>query len=301
MRRYRAPLAVGLGLMLFQQVRYGMSPWCCLDCCCPSMSERCPPACSSDHQRSTAQSPRWNCRLRAHTVRDITWAPFPAREPLALCMPSNAITLPCMTRPQITGQPSVLYYSGQILQGAGIDTVQNAARISVGIGAIKLLMTGAAVVTVERVGRKPLLLGGVGAMVASLLVLSAVESGLGGGDSALGPAAAVASLLIYVSAFQASFGPIGWLMVGEVSSEEMMHDEGGGGLVETSSLISASLFHISSLTLSSSLQPQDLSDPGRAAAQGLGPPFSVTDHYPRVASTSTMVHTISTIRIPCPA
>ncbi|KAB2089343.1 hypothetical protein ES319_A03G055100v1 [Gossypium barbadense] len=79
---------------------------------------------------------------------------------------------------QITGQPSVLYYAGPILQSAGFSAAADATRLSVVVGLFKLLMTWIAVAKVDDLGRRPLLIGGVGGII--------------------------------------SFGPISWLMVSEI-------------------------------------------------------------------------------------
>lgn len=112
---------------------------------------------------------------------------------------------------QITGQPSVLYYAGPILQSAGFSAASDATRLSVVIGLFKLLMTWIAILKVDDLGRRPLLIGGVGGIVVSLLLLSAYYKFLGGY-----PLIAVASLLLYVGCYQISFGPISWLMVSEI-------------------------------------------------------------------------------------
>ncbi|KAK4771952.1 hypothetical protein SAY86_013727 [Trapa natans] len=112
---------------------------------------------------------------------------------------------------QITGQPSVLYYAGPILQSAGFSAATDATRLSVVIGTFKLLMTWIAVLKVDDLGRRPLLIGGVAGIVASLFLLSAYYKFLGGF-----PLAAVAALLLYVGCYQISFGPISWLMVSEI-------------------------------------------------------------------------------------
>jgi MFS family permease len=89
--------------------------------------------------------------------------------------------------------------------------------VSVLLGTFKLLMTLVAVFTVDSWGRRPLLLYGVSGMVLSLLALGFTQAGPAGG--ALDGAAAWASvgaLLLYVGCYQMSFGPISWLIVGEV-------------------------------------------------------------------------------------
>ncbi|GMN24065.1 hypothetical protein TIFTF001_000395 [Ficus carica] len=97
----------------------------------------------------------------------------------------------------ITGQPSVLYYAGPILQSAGFSAASDATRLSVVIGLFKLLMTWIAILKVDDLGRRPLLIGGVGGIVVSLLLLSAYYKFLGGY-----PLIAVASLLLYVGCYQ---------------------------------------------------------------------------------------------------
>ncbi|KAF2288046.1 hypothetical protein GH714_004076 [Hevea brasiliensis] len=148
---------------------------------------------------------------------------------------------------QITGQPSVLYYAASIFQSAGFSAASDATRVSILLGLLKLIMTGTAVLVVDRLGRRPLLLGGVSGMVIVLsiffsspptqimsisLFLSLHEvntcllakTGRSSLYSFWGhylflddvPFVAVVALLLYVGCYQLSFGPIGWLMISEV-------------------------------------------------------------------------------------
>ncbi|WOL05579.1 D-xylose-proton symporter-like 2 isoform X2 [Canna indica] len=112
---------------------------------------------------------------------------------------------------QMTGQPSVLYYAATILQSAGFSAASDATRVSILIGVLKLVITGFAVLVVDRVGRRPLLLLGVSGMAISLFLLSAYYTFLK--DL---PIVAVSALLLYVGCYQMSFGPVGWLMISEV-------------------------------------------------------------------------------------
>ncbi|KAL6893792.1 hypothetical protein ACP4OV_007890 [Aristida adscensionis] len=112
---------------------------------------------------------------------------------------------------QITGQPSVLYYAASILQTAGFTAASDAARVSILIGLFKFIMTGVAVLKVDDVGRRPLLIGGVSGIALSLFLLAAYYKILS--DY---PFVAVGALLLYVSSYQVSFGPISWLMVSEI-------------------------------------------------------------------------------------
>lgn len=120
----------------------------------------------------------------------------------------------------------MLYYASQIFERAGFAGGQEAAGVSVILGAFKLVMTLIAVATVDKLGRRPLLLGGVGGMVVALLLLTAAQGGVdvaaaagaaaaGGGGISAAWVSAIA-LLLYVGCYQISFGPISWLIVGEV-------------------------------------------------------------------------------------
>ena len=119
---------------------------------------------------------------------------------------------------QITGQPSVLYYAEQVFINAGYDPADGAG-VAVILGFFKLLMTGVAVAFVDSAGRRPLLLGGVGIMTLSVLTLAVCSETMASGDVAgtsFTARASVAAIFAYVGAYQVSFGPIAWLLVGEI-------------------------------------------------------------------------------------
>ncbi|KAG5515217.1 hypothetical protein RHGRI_036301 [Rhododendron griersonianum] len=103
------------------------------------------------------------------------------------------------------------FYFVLFLKSAGFSAAADATRVSVVIGLFKLVMTSVAVLKVDDLGRRPLLIGGVSGIVLSLLLLSAYYKFLGGF-----PLVAVAALLLYVGCYQISFGPISWLMVSEI-------------------------------------------------------------------------------------
>ncbi|XVF30460.1 hypothetical protein REPUB_Repub16aG0059700 [Reevesia pubescens] len=127
------------------------------------------------------------------------------------CMKALIIGAGLVLFQQITGQPSVLYYAASIFQSAGFSAASDATRVSILLGLLKLIMTGVAVLVVDRLGRRPLLLGGVSGMVISLFLLGSYYLFL---DDV--SAIAVVALLLYVGCYQLSFGPIGWLMISEV-------------------------------------------------------------------------------------
>ncbi len=88
--------------------------------------------------------------------------------------------------------------------------------MSVLLGSFKLMMTLVAVLKVDSWGRRPLLLYGVSGMVAALLALGVAQSGGGAGLDGAAAWTSVGALLLYVGCYQMSFGPISWLIVGEV-------------------------------------------------------------------------------------
>jgi len=115
---------------------------------------------------------------------------------------------------QFTGQPSVLYYATQTFEAAGWST-EDAANVSVILGTWKLFMTGVAVSKVDTLGRRPLLLGGVSVITACLFALAALNPS-GETQTVAQAQASLAAIFLYVGAYQLSFGPIAWLLVGEV-------------------------------------------------------------------------------------
>lgn len=112
---------------------------------------------------------------------------------------------------QFTGQPSVLYYAAPILQRAGFAVASDATQLSVLLGLFKLVMTTVAVLNVDKLGRRPLLIVGAIGLTTSLAMLALYFAFLTGF-----PYLAVTALLLYVGCYQVSFGPISWLMVSEI-------------------------------------------------------------------------------------
>jgi sugar porter (SP) family MFS transporter len=121
---------------------------------------------------------------------------------------------------QVTGQPSVLYYAVSIFNSAGFNT--SATIASVGLGFTKLIATGFAVAKVDQYGRRLMLLIGVGGMIIALFFIGlafSYEYKKANGDVMLPTAwgyVTVGSLMMFVTCYQISFGPISWLMISEI-------------------------------------------------------------------------------------
>ena len=122
---------------------------------------------------------------------------------------------------QLVGINVVFYYGAVLWQAVGFSE-NDALLINVLSGALSI---GACLITValiDRIGRKPLLwIGSVGMTVAlALLVVAFASASLdAAGKLALSPAMGVLALVaanIYVIFFNLSWGPVMWVMLGEM-------------------------------------------------------------------------------------
>jgi len=122
---------------------------------------------------------------------------------------------------QLVGINVVFYYGAVLWQAVGFSE-NDALLINVLSGALSI---GACLITValiDRIGRKPLLwVGSIGMTVAlALLVVAFASASLdAGGKLALSPAMGVLALVaanVYVIFFNLSWGPVMWVMLGEM-------------------------------------------------------------------------------------
>jgi len=115
---------------------------------------------------------------------------------------------------QVTGINTVIYYAPIILQTAGISSASGAILATAGIGVVNVLMTIVSMWLIDRIGRRPLLLVGIGGMTISLGILSlAFHISVRSGALAW---LAVISMMAYVASFAISLGPIFWLLIAEI-------------------------------------------------------------------------------------
>ena len=110
---------------------------------------------------------------------------------------------------QVTGINVFLYYAPEIFKalGAGGDA---ALLQTVVVGAVNLGFTVVAIFTVDRVGRRPLLMGGAAGMGVSLAALGAAA--YAGAVSAW----ALVFVLGYIACFAVSMGPVVWVVLSEI-------------------------------------------------------------------------------------
>jgi SP family sugar:H+ symporter-like MFS transporter len=116
---------------------------------------------------------------------------------------------------------NIIFYFGEVLWKAAGATEQWALRINLLTGFINILATIPAIALIDRVGRKPLLLFGSAGMALTLGIMAVVFATAGGGASnpVLTHGAAVTGLTaanFYVVAFAVSWGPVMWVLLGEM-------------------------------------------------------------------------------------
>jgi SP family arabinose:H+ symporter-like MFS transporter len=124
------------------------------------------------------------------------------RRPLVLAVGLMAFS-------QFCGINAIMYYSTKIFLTAGVG-VRNAFMASVVIGLVNVLFTLVATAGVDRAGRRPLLLLGLGVQTLALGAVAAMfHRGAGGVPLLL-------AVLGFIGAFAMSVGPLGWVVCAEI-------------------------------------------------------------------------------------
>ena len=114
---------------------------------------------------------------------------------------------------QFVGINTVIYYAPTILADTGL-TNSNSITQTVFVGVTNVVFTVVAVLLLDKVGRRTLLLTGVAGLTVALLVLAAYfwSPTL----QAHAPYLALGGLLLYVASFAVGLGPVFWLMISEI-------------------------------------------------------------------------------------
>jgi sugar porter (SP) family MFS transporter len=116
---------------------------------------------------------------------------------------------------QVTGINTIIYYGPRIFSLAGITSNRNAIFATLLVAVTNVLATIIALVLVDRAGRKPLLYVGLTGMTASLFLLSYSFHSPAAFGAAPGVIATIC-LMVYITCFAFSMGPIAWILVSEV-------------------------------------------------------------------------------------
>ena len=118
---------------------------------------------------------------------------------------------------QIVGINTIIYYAPTTLKNVGYGDAA-AIYANLIIGAINVVMTLIAIRFIDRVGRKPLLLGGLVGMVVSLTVLGLSTLLLSEPSSPTDTVAIITLLCLagFIISFAATWGPTVWVVLPEV-------------------------------------------------------------------------------------
>jgi len=125
---------------------------------------------------------------------------------------------------QFTGINVVFYYSTVLWQSVGF-TEQDALLTGVITSVTNILTTIIAIALVDRIGRKPLLLVGAAGQFVCLLTLAIIfgTAPVVGGEPHLGGAGPIAVIAfnLFVVFFGCSWGPVVWVMLGEMFNNKI--------------------------------------------------------------------------------
>jgi sugar porter (SP) family MFS transporter len=116
---------------------------------------------------------------------------------------------------QVTGINTIIYYGPRIFALAGITSNRNAIFATLLVAVTNMLATVIALVLVDRVGRKPLLYAGLGGMTICLVLLAYSFHSPAIFGARPGVVATIC-LMVYITCFAFSMGPIAWILVSEV-------------------------------------------------------------------------------------
>jgi len=115
---------------------------------------------------------------------------------------------------QWVGVNAVLYYAPEIFKNLGVDKNTSLFQ-TILVGAVNMVFTIVALLTVDRLGRRPLLIAGGAIMSASMLLLGC--SFYFDASSLL----ALLSMLGFMAGFSLSWGPVVWVLLSEIFPNEV--------------------------------------------------------------------------------
>lgn len=111
---------------------------------------------------------------------------------------------------QTTGINAILYYGAEIFSNALGYGPEDALKQQLWTGGVNLAFTFIAIFTIDRWGRKPLLLTGITGMFLGLSILAlTIYSGKIGVISLL-------AILLFIGSFALSMGPVVWVLLSEI-------------------------------------------------------------------------------------
>jgi SP family xylose:H+ symportor-like MFS transporter len=110
---------------------------------------------------------------------------------------------------QFVGINVVLYYATDIFKGMGLTTNASLFQTII-VGAVNLVFTVVAILTVDHMGRRPLQI--IGALVMAVSMVALGSTFWLGGPGVL----ALVCMLVYTAGFAVSWGPVTWVLLSEI-------------------------------------------------------------------------------------
>ena len=116
---------------------------------------------------------------------------------------------------QLSGINAVLYYAPEVMRQAGAAT-NTAFLMSVGVGAMNLVATMAALTVIDKIGRRKLMLVGSIGYIISLGFLSWVMFYYAGHYDATSSWLVLAGLMVFIAAHAFGQGAVIWVFISEI-------------------------------------------------------------------------------------
>ena len=113
---------------------------------------------------------------------------------------------------QLSGVNFIFYYGTTFFKQSGIS---NSFLITIATSVVNVGMTIPGMLAVDRSGRRFLLLTGAVVMATSQLIVAIVGTIIGNGNAA-GQKVLIAFVCIFIGAFAATWGPMAWVVTGEI-------------------------------------------------------------------------------------
>jgi SP family xylose:H+ symportor-like MFS transporter len=126
---------------------------------------------------------------------------------------------------QVVGINAVLYFAPKMFENMGASQSDAYLESAWFVGVTMTLFTLVATVTVDKLGRKPLLIAGALIMAVAMLTIgalfdmhlvSATTEHAGAASTTGSSYVAIAAVVVYIIGFSFSWGPIVWVMLSEI-------------------------------------------------------------------------------------
>ncbi|XP_011871999.1 PREDICTED: facilitated trehalose transporter Tret1-like [Vollenhovia emeryi] len=132
---------------------------------------------------------------------------------------ATCVTIGLMFIQQLAGVNALIFYAKRILDDAG--SILNSSTSSVIVGVVQVIATYFSTIMIERAGRKLLLFISASVMAVSMFTLSGYFHFQNSHDLTSFSWIPLLSFAAFIVIFSIGFGPIPWLMVGELFASKV--------------------------------------------------------------------------------